>query len=169
MRSGERQGRLRGSVKAAPMPTCRQWDAPPPPVFAELWYAMLEECGLVGSGVHSDWQERLLRHFVNEMEQGLLQWFVAEDAGRIIGTCAAFLGAGRSNILKDVTATLAGVYVLPEYRRRGLARALTELAIGWCRQRGCAAVRLHASPAGRPLYESLGFVTATEMMRLDLR
>lgn len=139
------------------------------PALVRLWYAMLEECGLLGSGVVDDWEARLAEHFERQMSGGHARWYIAQDgSGRIAGTAAAFLSSGRSNILKDLTATLAGIYVEPEFRKRGVARDLTRLAIAWCKERGCTRVRLTASADGRPLYESLGFVPATEMMRLDL-
>ena len=39
--------------------------------------------------------------------------------------------------------------------------------LAWCRRRGVARVTLHASEAGRPLYERLGFERTTEMCRDD--
>jgi GNAT superfamily N-acetyltransferase len=129
---------------------------------------MLDECGLLGSGVVGDWEQRLARHFERQIAGDHARWFVADDSGRLIGTCLATLSSGRSNILKDISAMLAGIYVEPEYRGRGIARRLTEEAIAWCKERRCVRIRLNASSMGRPLYESLGFVTATEMMRLDL-
>jgi GNAT superfamily N-acetyltransferase len=144
------------------------WLAAPPPAFARLWYAMLDECGLLGSGVVRDWEERLSEHFRRQMEAGNLQWFVAEDGDEIVGTAAAILAHEGSYIFNDRSATLAGIYVVPAYRKRGIARELTLRALDWCRQQGCVSVRLRASAAGRPLYESLGFVTGDEMV-LDLR
>jgi GNAT superfamily N-acetyltransferase len=138
------------------------------PALVHAWYAMLDECQLLGSGVVDDWEERLAHHFQRQIERDHARWSVAEEDGRVIGTCLASLSSGRSNILKDVSAMLAGIYVDPAHRGRGIARKLTEDAIAWCKQRGCVRVRLHASAAGRHLYESLGFVPATEMMRLDL-
>ncbi|MGH9719021.1 MAG: GNAT family N-acetyltransferase [Bryobacteraceae bacterium] len=64
-------------------------------------------------------------------------------------------GARRGNILN--------VYTQPEYRRRGLARRLTQTALDWCRGNGIRAVILHASDDGRALYESLGFEPTNEM------
>lgn len=139
------------------------------PALVRAWYAMLDECDLLGSGVVEDWERRLTRHFEHQIDGGHARWFVAEEGGRVIGTCLATLSDGRSNILRDVSAMLAGIYVEPDHRGRGIARQLTEAAIAWCKDRGCVRVRLHASAMGRPLYESLGFGPATEMMRLDLR
>jgi GNAT superfamily N-acetyltransferase len=65
-------------------------------------------------------------------------------------------------------ATILNVYTYPAYRRRGLARALMQTMIAWCRREGFARVTLHASDDGRHLYESLGFEVSNEM-RLKLR
>jgi GNAT superfamily N-acetyltransferase len=139
------------------------------PMLVRYWHAMLVECDLIGSGLVSDWAQRLERQFRADMEAGSGTWAIAEDAGTFAGTCAIFLQLGRSNIMLDATAMLAGMYVVPRYRRRGVASELTKYAIQWCRDHGCKRIRLQASVQGRPIYESLGFVTATEMMRLDLR
>lgn len=59
------------------------------------------------------------------------------------------------------------VYVEPNYRRQGISRHLTLLAVDYLRSIGCTAVVLHASDAGEPMYRSLGFEPAKEM-RLKL-
>jgi GNAT superfamily N-acetyltransferase len=55
------------------------------------------------------------------------------------------------------------VYVEPPSRRLGRARRLVETALDWARAERLASVVLHASRAGRPLYEQLGFVGTNEM------
>jgi GNAT superfamily N-acetyltransferase len=60
-------------------------------------------------------------------------------------------------------AIVINVYTEPEFRRLGLARRLMEVLIAWSREAGIERVALHASPYGRSLYESLGFVTTNEM------
>jgi GNAT superfamily N-acetyltransferase len=66
------------------------------------------------------------------------------------------IGAGpRGNILN--------VYTAGEFRRRGLAGELMKAAIQWCCTNGVDIVVLHASPEGRRLYESMGFVGTNEM------
>ncbi|HEY9180194.1 MAG TPA: GNAT family N-acetyltransferase [Candidatus Baltobacteraceae bacterium] len=138
------------------------------PVLAQFWHDMLVESRIVGSGLVADWRERLERDFAEQMEAGTMAWFVAEDGGHVIGTAAAFLRSGRSNILLDLEATLAGIYTAPGHRRCGIARELTLRAMQWCKERACVRIRLQASDAGRALYESLGFRTFREMMKLDL-
>ena len=138
------------------------------PVLVQFWRAMLIECDLVGSGLVPDWQRRLEDTFRADMECGSGVWFVAEEDGSIAGTCVVFLQLGRSNVMLDATAMLAGMYVTPKFRGAGIARQLTRRAVEWCREQGCKRIRLQSSRQGRRLYESLGFVTASEMMRLDL-
>ena len=138
------------------------------PVLAQFWRDMLVEAHVARVGVVSDWRERLVRDFTEQIRAGTMAWFVAEEDGHIVGTAAAILSSGRSNVLLDVHATLAGIYVAPGHRRRGIAREVTLRAIDWCRQRRCVQIRLQASEVGRPLYESLGFKTFREMMKLEL-
>ena len=62
---------------------------------------------------------------------------------------------------------ILNVYVHPQFRRRGIARAIMEALIGWCRSQDYDCICLHASSDGRPLYERLGFEPTNEM-RLNL-
>jgi GNAT superfamily N-acetyltransferase len=54
-------------------------------------------------------------------------------------------------------------FVLPEFRRRGVASKLMHQCIGLLRSMGCDCVRLQSTAEDRPLYESLGFVSTGEM------
>lgn len=65
-------------------------------------------------------------------------------------------------------AYIINMYTEPGFRRRGLAKLILEEMIRWCREQGFAWVALHASDAGRHLYETLGFKPTNEM-RLPLR
>lgn len=125
---------------------------------------MLEESALLGSGVVPDWESRLISYFTAQMQAGHMQWFVAEADGQVVGTAAAILQQRAGDISVDKTAMLAGIYVVPAFRRKGIARELTLRAIAWCKARSCKVIKLHASDAGRPLYESLGFNPGSEML-----
>jgi GNAT superfamily N-acetyltransferase len=91
-------------------------------------------------------------------------WFAMVD-GVVAGGAGLWLmdwlphliatGAPRGNIVN--------VYTRPEYRRRGIARELIQVALAWCREYGVTYVILHASPEGRPIYESMGFQATNEM------
>ena len=62
---------------------------------------------------------------------------------------------------------LLNVFVEPGYRKRGLARALVDQCMAEAQRRGIRVVTLHASDAGRPLYQKLGFRSTNEMMRVE--
>ncbi|HET7106814.1 MAG TPA: GNAT family N-acetyltransferase [Candidatus Acidoferrum sp.] len=64
-------------------------------------------------------------------------------------------------------AWILNMYTEPEARRRGIAKQLLQTILDWSRANGFRSVSLHASTAGRPLYESLGFQPTNEM-RLPL-
>lgn len=77
--------------------------------------------------------------------------FVAERDGELLGAsgCANFGASG----------WVGGVAVVPEARRAGLGRALTEAAVTCLRDSGASTIHLYATEMGRPIYERLGFVT----------
>jgi GNAT superfamily N-acetyltransferase len=52
---------------------------------------------------------------------------------------------------------IASMVTEPAWQGRGLARRIMETLLAWCDSQGIAKVDLHASPAGTPLYLSLGF------------
>jgi GNAT superfamily N-acetyltransferase len=57
---------------------------------------------------------------------------------------------------------------LPSYRRRGIARRVVQAMLEWLAEQGLQVISLHATEAGRPLYERLGFAASNEMrLRLN--
>src|SRR4029077_5364059 len=56
---------------------------------------------------------------------------------------------------------------VPGIPSKGRCLRVDATMIDWCREQGFAAVYLHSSKDGRPLYEALGFEPTTEM-RLKL-
>ena len=71
---------------------------------------------------------------------------------------------GRVHVASGRQAIALNVYTEPPYRRLGLARALMGRILEWAETDGIDSLVLHAAPAGRPLYESLGFVATNEMV-----
>jgi GNAT superfamily N-acetyltransferase len=136
------------------------------PLLADAWHAMLDESGLLQPDIDPRWREWTIEDFRAGIGIGAQAWLIFEDDGVFAACGAAFFRGGRgSTALTGITAMLAGIYTMPTYRKRGLARAITERLIEICRTRGCKNVRLRASAAGRPLYESLGFIAGDEMIR----
>ena len=113
---------------------------------------------------HPGWRERYMQFFGDLLQSNRGQFFVAEIAGELIASAAVYkLANHRSAIILAQSAYVCTVYVKPEFRRRGIARALTQQAVAWAQRNGCDIVRLRTSPMGRPVYESLGFVQSDEL------
>ncbi len=75
--------------------------------------------------------------------------FCASADGRLVGTTT-------TTAYGDELAWVGMVLVDPEYRRRGVATRLMREALDYLEKR-VAAVKLDATPDGRPVYEKLGF------------
>ncbi len=134
------------------------------PFIADCWKAMMDELDMAPGGLIADWRGRLSSYFASGIAAGSQGWFVARTGDGTLFGCAGVLIGETALVYVRPWATLAGVFVRPEYRRRGTARALTEAAIGWARRRGCGALRLIASEQAEGLYRTLGFTDGRELV-----
>jgi GNAT superfamily N-acetyltransferase len=97
-----------------------------------------------------------------------LAWLaIAPDQEIVAGTGLWLMDWPPHMAGRGVRGNILNVYTAVEHRRRGLAGELVRAAMQWCRSNGVDVVVLHASPDGRRLYESTGFVVSNEM-RLKL-
>jgi GNAT superfamily N-acetyltransferase len=67
-------------------------------------------------------------------------------------------------LLRGLDGLVLNVYVDEAHRRLGVARRLMATRTDWAPGAGIVRLVLHASPDGRPLYESLGFLATNEML-----
>jgi len=86
--------------------------------------------------------------------------FLAREESLPVGAATVTSGFGFET---GRQAEIEDLYVLPGWRRRGVARALIDAALAWCRDRGCADVEVVVTPEGEARhglgawYRSLGF------------
>lgn len=109
-------------------------------------------------------------YFQNAIPTGYYRPFLAQTSdGRLVagGGIVILDWPGSASDTGGTKAMILNMYTEPDYRRRGLARRVMQAMLDWCRDAGYKTVSLHASPYGRPLYESLGFQPTNEM-RLKL-
>jgi GNAT superfamily N-acetyltransferase len=128
--------------------------------------AMFEEMGHRDRGVLDRVDECSREYFTKALPCGAYRAWVAEDAsGRVIGGGGMVINPwpGYPGENRVERAWILNMYTEPEARRCGVARRLMDVMIAWCRERGFGMVSLHASSAGRPLYESMGFQPTNEM------
>jgi GNAT superfamily N-acetyltransferase len=88
--------------------------------------------------------------------------FVMEDAGKIVGTAATLP-------FETKFAWVSMVLVDPDYRNQGIGTSLLRRAIEYLDGTAVPTIKLDATPAGKPLYEKLGFVTEYEIDRWILK
>jgi GNAT superfamily N-acetyltransferase len=99
------------------------------------------------------------------LRDGSYRGWLVEDGGRVVAGGGVIVVGFQPTPLDPSPrrAWVLNMYTEPEYRRRGLAKQLMQNMIAWCREQGFKHVFLHASEAGRPLYEQLGFGPTNEM------
>ena len=110
-------------------------------------------------------------YFRAAVADGSYLGFLAEDSsGAVVGGGGIVVSPwpGVLGQRQPRRAIILNMYVERKHRRKGIARALMEAMIAWCRENEFAYVSLHASEQGRHLYEKLGF-KPTDEMRLELR
>src|SRR4026209_418202 len=76
--------------------------------------------------------------------------FLAEWDGVPAGTATTI-------VYGPAVAWIGMVLVHPDHRRRGIGRALLERCIEHLRERGVRCIKLDATPAGKQVYDGLGF------------
>jgi len=128
---------------------------------------MFEELDDFEPGVLDRIDAEFRAYLAREFESGrACGWLAIDDSsGKWVGGLTNIWVSWPSspNVPGELRAYLFGLYVDARFRRRGIARSLVEAARRTAREAGAAAVILHASDAGRPLYESLGFASTSEM------
>ena len=87
--------------------------------------------------------------------------FAAECEGRVVGTSATIVYEGRF-------AWIGMVIVDARHRGKGIGTTLLERAIRHLDSRSVPAVKLDATPQGKPLYEQFGFVSEYDVERWAL-
>lgn len=66
----------------------------------------------------------------------------------------------------DIRGYVLNLYVEPSCRGQGIAQKLMQNGERFLRERGIEYVILHATEAGRPLYEQSGWTKTSEMAKL---
>jgi GNAT superfamily N-acetyltransferase len=132
-------------------------------MFRDMGRVTLEEARLVEAAS----RERTAR----DLASGVYRGWLAEIGAEVV--------AGAGVVLHDYdpaittlhgrpTAYILNVYTEPAYRRRGVAGRLIREILTWCAAHDIPRASLHASAAGRAVYERIGFSDTNEL-RTDIR
>jgi GNAT superfamily N-acetyltransferase len=85
--------------------------------------------------------------------------FLAFDAENFVGTCSATLYSllPGKKLPDGRQAYVQNMYIVPEYRRKGLGRKLLSAVVEEAAKLGHTRVSLHATDMGKELFKSFGF------------
>ena len=141
--------------------------------LADHRVGMFRDMNAIEAGAEPAMIEASRRYFSEAVPRGeYVGWvmYAADDDRHILGGAGALIrtllprpDSDKRRLVVGWEALVLNVYVVPEWRRRGLARYLMETVLEWARVAHMARVVLHASGDGRPLYESMGFVPTGEL------
>lgn len=150
----------------------RRADASDAPLLARHRVEMFVDMGSLaaGSEIAAAIRAASERMFAASIPAGEWTAWIAEDAAGALGGGAAILRPALPNPLCPAGGTMAyllNFYTEPQARRRGVATALLRTCLLWCRERRVVRIGLHASAAGRRVYERLGFVPRDGEMEWD--
>ncbi|MFT8181232.1 GNAT family N-acetyltransferase [Mycobacteroides chelonae] len=126
------------------------------PALVQLRESMFSAMGLPES---SGWQVAAARWFARQLDSPHVGVFVVELDGEVV--------SGAIGVIRDLIpsptvpdgceVSISNVCTLPTVRGHGYARMVFKAVLDWAQGQGAARAELMAVPAGRRLYESLGF------------
>ncbi|MEA5597249.1 GNAT family N-acetyltransferase [Rivularia sp. UHCC 0363] len=140
-------------------------------IIAEHFYQMWLDVGVAEKLIKPNHRDLTLE-FIKQARQDLFyKGFVAEVDRLIVGSASCQLFTGLYSLILEEEyrkyGYIWGVYVESSYRRKGIAKQLTNATVEHLKSINCTKAILNASPAGKPVYESLGF-SSSNGMQLDL-
>jgi len=105
--------------------------------------------------------EKTMRRFLADVaNSGYSFLFVAAAGDRTVGFISGELRQGSPTFHPRTWASVDDVFVEPEYRNRGMGRALLQSVRDWAQERGADGISLQVAAAnarGRKFYEDIGF------------
>jgi ribosomal protein S18 acetylase RimI-like enzyme len=105
--------------------------------------------------------EQTMRRFLADVAKSSYSFlFVAVVGDRTVGFISGELRQGSPTFLPKTWASVDDVFIEPEYRNRGMGRALLQCVQAWAQERGADGISLQVAAAnsrGRKFYEDLGF------------
>ena len=117
--------------------------------------------------------EKTMRRFLADVaNSGYSFLFVAAAGDRTVGFISGELRQGSPTFHPRTWASVDDVFVEPEYRNRGMGRALLQSVRDWAQERGADGISLQVAAAnarGRKFYEDLGFreISVYQVLEFD--
>jgi GNAT superfamily N-acetyltransferase len=136
-------------------------------VLAHQRRQMFDETKALDSVEEGDTLELAIVTYLHAaMPAGTFRSWLVEYQGAIVaggGLQLRTLMPRPGYVQQEPEGLIVSMWTEPEHRRRGLGRMVVEAIMAWGRANGITRFTLHASDAGRPLYELYGFAQTNEM------
>lgn len=136
------------------------------PTLARQRRLMFDEIGRLPDA-EGDAMEAAIREYIERaLPAGTFYAWVVEQAGEIVaggGLQLRTLMPRPGFVHGEPEGLIVSMWTEPQHRRRGLGRRVVEAILAWGAAHGFTRFTLHASEAGRPLYEHFGFRQTNEM------
>jgi GNAT superfamily N-acetyltransferase len=133
--------------------------------------AMFESMGIEDPAQLDAGDEAAAAYFCRAIPTGEFHaWLAVTPNGKAVASSGVVIDQhppGPRN-LSGQTGYIMSVVTAPDYRRMGIGREVTQVALAWLDKQGVTRAELHATDMGRPLYEDLGFADS-HGMRLTIR
>ena len=125
-------------------------------IFMEMRMLQLQE---EGAEATFDLKPYLQDYYIRHLNDNTFVSWLAIDEGKIVGT------SGMSFVEKPPyyscpsgkIGLISSIYVMKEYRRKGIAKFLLDKVVNEAKNYGCATVQITASDMGVLLYSDYGF------------
>ncbi len=115
-------------------------------------------------------QVSLNEYFSKNLENEQFVAVLAISDGEIIATsglCFFQITPGFT-LIDGREAYILNIFTLPEWRGKGIGKRIFELILQEAIDRGYKRIALHATDAGRPMYEKFGFKLSGDEMTLAI-
>ena len=141
-------------------------------IIARHYYQLWLDNNISSRDIKEDWLEVTLDFITRARDELSFQAFVGKVNDEVVASVSCQLFAGLYPFPFKPSYRQYGyiwnVFVESDYRRQKIGTKLTARAIEHLKSLNCTHAILHASPYGKPVYESLGFIPKNEMI-LDLK
>jgi ribosomal protein S18 acetylase RimI-like enzyme len=136
-------------------------------LIAEHFYQLWLDNQVSPELIKTNYREITLEFIKNARQKLNFKAYFAEAEGQIIGSASCQIFEGLYPLILSESCRkygyIWGVYVEPKYRGQGIGKQLTQSAIAHLKSIDCTHVVLNASPSGKPVYASLGFIEGNGM------
>lgn len=132
--------------------------------LAELRFASLAEMGLLQPVQAPGFIRRAASEFFTLLREDRLTAWLLVEGNRPVGCACVIFWDRLPYANTSLHAEICGVYVLPEFRRRGYATELVGEAVASAHGRCARKIVLSSTESAREIYRRLGFKDETQMV-----